>query len=145
MIRLRSLTEDLVKYFRITSAAREKIDHRLTLNTISNPVVCLMEAGNFGEESPELAKARQDGADDSVLRELALKWLPSDWKQRMRLYPVIYPRRRFLPWNLVKIDGITFFLPFSLRRRVKNGLLDVADEGLKLENADGEVVLPKSL
>jgi len=63
----------------------------------------------------------------------------------MRLYPVIYPRRRFLPWNLVKIDGITFFLPFSLRRRVKNGLLDVADEGLKLENADGEVVLPKSL
>jgi hypothetical protein len=62
------------------------------------------------------------------------------------LYPLIYPRSRFL-WLKTDIAGLPFvprvFHPRSARPALKNGVLDVAARGLVLKDPDGTVVLPK--
>ena len=62
------------------------------------------------------------------------------------LYPLIFPRSRFL-WLGTRIGGLPFaprfFHPRSARRAMASGVLDVGDRGLVLKDARGMVVLPK--
>jgi len=133
----------MAKYFRITEAARDEILRQLSGSRVRYPVVYLIEGAPVEGESPELSEAYRNGADKAVIRELARKQLPSNLRDMLRLYPAIYSRWRFLPWDLAKIEGITFVLPLSLKRKIRDGVLDVADKGLKLEDANGILLLPR--
>ncbi len=63
------------------------------------------------------------------------------------LYPLIFPRSRFL-WLSTQIAGLPFaprfFHPRTARQAMKNGVLDVAERGLVLKDIHGAVVLPQN-
>ena len=68
-------------------------------------------------------------------------------KETKYLYPAVYPRSHFLWVFTTTIDGFRFASPFFhppyARRAMRKGVLDVAEQGLILKDADGKVVLPK--
>lgn len=68
-------------------------------------------------------------------------------KERKYLYPGVYPRSHFLWIFTTVIEGFRFASPFFhppyARRAMKRGVLDVAERGLLLRDADGSVALPK--
>jgi len=125
----------------ITTAAAALIRDLLRRSDISNPVVCL---GQVSNTPVEVTEALKRGADKKELQEITLGALESEPKH---LYPLIYPRSHFLWIFTTRIQGIPFaslfFHPASARQAMKRGLLDVAERGLVLKDADGTVVLPK--
>ena len=65
---------------------------------------------------------------------------------RRLLYPLVYPRSRYL-WLTTTIKGFPFvtffFYPRHVRQALRHGVLDTADRGLVLKDSNGGVVLPK--
>lgn len=124
----------------ITTAAADMIRDRLRRSDIPNSVVCL---GQVSNTPIEVTEALKRGADRKELQEITLKALESEPRY---LYPLVYPRSHFL-WFTTTIQGFRFAPLFAhpptSRRAMRRGLLDVAERGLVLKDADGTVVLPK--
>ena len=126
----------------ITTAAAEMIRERLRRSELRNPVVCLVQSCNT---PPEILQAQRRGASREEIErisEAALAKVPK------YLYPEIYPRSRFLWIFTTTIAGFPFVRPFAhppyARLAMKRGVLDIAERGLVLKDADGAVVMPKS-
>ena len=124
----------------ITTAASDMIRDRLREAEVRNPVVCLVEGS---ETPPEITEALERGAKETELERISLAALA---KVPKYLYPAIYPRSHFL-WCFARIHGFRFAPLFAhpsfARRAMKTGILDVAEQGLVLKDADGMVVLPR--
>lgn len=124
----------------ITAEAADLVRDALRTSPIAHPVVYLAQISN----TPlELDQAVRRGAGPAELREIASRTLASETRY---LYPVIYPRSNFLWVFTTRIAGLcfaaAFFYPRSIRRALKTGVLDVAQRGLVLKDADGNVVVP---
>jgi hypothetical protein len=124
----------------ITTAAAAMIHEWLRSSGIRSPVICLVQASNT---PTEVTQALERGAGRKELEQISLAALAKEPKY---LYPAIYPRSHFL-WLFTDIGGFRFAPAFAhpphARRALKTGLLDVAERGLVLKDADGKVVLPK--
>lgn len=124
----------------ITSAAAEVIRSCLRGSDEPNPVVCLVE---FSNTPKEIAEAVQREPRRKEVLEKALKVHESGPRY---VYPFIYPRSRFL-WLFQTIQGFRFAPLFAhpphARLAMKRGMLDAAERGLVLKDADGSQVLPK--
>jgi hypothetical protein len=125
----------------ITPAAAEMIRDQLRRSEIANPVVCLVQTSNT---PPEIVEALKRGATRKEIEQITLTALAKEPKY---VYPAIYPRSHFLWIFTTTIGGFPFasplFHPPYARRAMKRGVLDVAERGLVLKDADGTVVLPK--
>ena|SRR6266850_5335873 len=125
----------------ITPAAAQMIRDRLRRSEIANPVVCLVQMSNT---PPEVVQALERKASRKELEQIALAALAKEPKY---VYPAIYPRSHFLWIFTTTIGGFPFASslahPPYARRAMKRGVLDVAERGLVLKDADGTVVLPK--
>ena len=126
---------------RITSPAANVIREWLRCSAIAHPAVRLIQTSNA---PPEIRQALDRGAHRKEIEEIAVRELA---KQPKYLYPGIYPRSDFLWIFTATIDGFRFASPFFhppyARRAMRRGVLDVAERGLVLKDADGTVVLPK--
>ena len=97
--------------------------------------------------TPAAAEMIRDSLRRSELRHpvVCLGEVSKDLETPRYLYPLIYPRSRFL-WLTTEIAGLPFvprfFHPRSARQAMKNGVLDVAARGLVLKDPYGTVVLP---
>jgi hypothetical protein len=124
----------------ITNAAAEVIRHWLRGSSdLSYPVIYLVQAS---DTSPEVNEALRRGATREELQALAQK----DRKLMPRyVWPGVYPGSHFI-WLTSTISGFRFasrlFYPPSVRRAMKSGVLDAAERGLVLKDANGTVVLP---
>ncbi len=127
----------------ITPAAADLIRDWLerTGAGIADPVVYLIQTSNV---PPEIDQALKRGATRKEIQQIAPIALA---KERKYLYPGIYPHSHFLWIFTTRIAGFRFasrfFHPSHARRAMKRGLLDVAERGLLLKDADGTVVLPR--
>jgi hypothetical protein len=125
----------------ITTAAADRIRNWLRGSGIADPVVYLIQTSNA---PPEIEQALKRGATLKEIRQIAPMALAKETKY---LYPGIYPRSHFLWIFTRRIGGFRFASPFfhppHARRAMKRGLLDVAEKGLLLKDADGTVVLPR--
>lgn len=111
---------------------------------VRDPAIYLLEASEEVKVSPELGKAIVDGADESRIKEMAKAELPDDFLSRPRhLVPAIYPRSQFPRRYVVTLDGIPFVVPPNLAKKLSGGTLDVAERGLVVKNAAGDVVMPQ--
>jgi hypothetical protein len=106
-------------------------------------VVHLIEAAIQHGLSQDSISALRDGARESEFQQIKRDSLHFDSARKAHLYPCTYERRMYFPWNLVTVEGITFFLPLKIRLRLRNGLLDKAENGLVLKDEAGLVVLPR--
>lgn len=126
---------------RITPAAADMLRDLLRRSDIPHPVIYLVQAS---DTPPELARAVKREAAKAELRYIASKVLP---EQPRFLYPAIYPRSYFL-WLTKTIEAFPFapswFHPPAARCALKKGLLDVAERGLVLKDANGTIVLPSA-
>ena len=126
---------------RITSPAADMIREWLRCSAIAHPAVCLIQASNTPRE---VEQALNRGASRKEIEEIAVRELAKEPKY---LYPGVYPRSHFLWIFTTTIDGFRFASPFFhppyARRAMRRGVLDVAERGLVLKDADGKVVLPK--
>ena len=124
----------------ITPAAADMIRDWLRRSEIRNPVVCLVQAC---ATPPEVTQALKRGASPKEIEQISIEALA---KVPKYVYPAIYPRSRFL-WIITTIGGFRFAPRFAhpsyARPAMKRGVLDVAERGLVLKDADGTVVLPK--
>jgi hypothetical protein len=124
----------------ITTSAADFIRDYLRRLNVPNPVVCLGECANTPVHIGEAV--RRDPHNKEVLA-MAVKAFEAGPRH---LYPLIYPRAHFL-WLFTTTQGIrfapTFFHPPHIRQAMKRGLLDVAEKGLVLKDADGNVVSPR--
>jgi hypothetical protein len=124
----------------ITTAAADMIRDSLRRSEIPHPVVYLVQVS---KTPAEVDQAIKRGASRKETREIALRALTTEPKY---LYPLVYPRSHFL-WLTTTINGFPFvfrfFHPPGVRRAMRRGLLDVAERGLVLKDADGTVILPK--
>jgi hypothetical protein len=127
----------------ITSAAADQIRDWLRRAGLANPVVCLIQVSN---SPPEIEEALKSGASRKEIAQIAPAALA---KEPRYLYPGIYPRSRFLWIFTTMIEGFRFASPLMhppyARRALRTGLLDVAERGLVLRDADGTVVLPRQV
>ena len=125
----------------ITSAAAELIRKCLSASDTPNPVVCLVECSDTPKD---IAEAVQREPHRKEVLEMALKVHEAGPRY---VYPAIYTRSQVL-WLFTTIRGFRFaplfFHPRHARRAMKRGLLDVAERGLVLRDADGTVVLPRT-
>jgi hypothetical protein len=126
----------------ITNAAAEVIREWLRASReLSHPVVYLGQASNTPAEVTEALKRR---ASRKELQEITQRTRKSELKC---LYPLVYPSSHFI-WLTTAINGFRFasrlFYPSAVRRAMKNGVLDAAERGLVLKDADGTVVLPSN-
>jgi len=130
--------------FTITTAADHLIRAALSNTRVRDPAIYLLEASEEVKVSPELGKAIVDGADESRIKEMAKAELPDDFLSRPRhLVPAIYPRSQFPRRYVVTLDGIPFVVPPNLAKKLSGGTLDVAERGLVVKNAAGDVVMPQ--
>jgi hypothetical protein len=124
----------------ITAAAADVIRKFLRSSDARYPVVYLGQVSNTPAEV-ELALKR--GASKKELEEITLRAMKSEPKH---LWPLVYPRSHFV-WLTTTINGFRFtplmFYPPNVRRAMKRGILDIAERGLVLRDADGAIVLPK--
>jgi hypothetical protein len=124
----------------ITTAAAAMIREWLRSSEIRSPVVCLVQASNT---PAEITQALKRGVGRKELEQISLAALAKEPKY---LYAAIYPRSHFL-WFFTNIGGFPFAPGFAhpphARHAMKTGLLDVAERGLVLKDADGNVILPK--
>ena len=132
-----------MKTFRITPEAKEWVLRILDQAVSTRRVAHFIEIADAGPASQKLKKAYSDGVPLQVIRQLEIESLPHDLGDRLRLTVAVYNDMWYMPWDLVRIDGIRFFLPLRLRLRVGNGLLEKAEKGLALMDVNGEVVLPR--
>lgn len=113
----------------------------LRRSVIVHPTVCLIQASDTPRE---IEQAINRGASRTEIEEIFLK---ESVKETKYLYPAVYPRSHFLWVFTTTIDGFRFASPFFhppyARRAMRKGVLDVAEQGLILKDADGKVVLPK--
>jgi hypothetical protein len=125
----------------ITTAAADMIRDWLRRAGIADPVVRLIQTSNT---PPEIEQALERGATLKEIRHIAPIALAKETKY---LYPGIYPRSHFLWIFTTRIGEFRFAscfaYPVYARRAMKRGILDVADRGLVLKDAEGSVVLPK--
>ena len=125
----------------ITTAAAEIIREQLRRSPLRDPVVCLVQSCNT---PPEIQQALERGASRKEIEQISEAALA---KVPKYLYPAIYRRSQFLWILTTKIGGFPFARPFAhppyARQAMKNGVLDVAERGLVLRDANGTVVMPK--
>ncbi len=126
----------------ITTAAGEMIRDALRRSPLRDPVVCLVQSCNT---PPEITEALKRGASGKELEEISIAALA---KVPKYLYPAIYPRSRFLWIFTMTIGGFPFVRPIAhppyARKAMKRGVLDIAERGLVLKDADGTVAMPKA-
>jgi len=124
----------------ITTAAADLIRDHLRRLKVPNSVVCLGECANT---PAHIGEAVRRAPHDKEVLAMAAKAFESGPRY---LYPLIYPRAHFL-WLFTTIQGIRFAPAFAhslhIRRAMKRGLLDVAEKGLVLKDANGTVVSPR--
>ena len=125
----------------ITTAAAEMIREWLGRSPLRDPVVCLVQTC---DTPPEISQALKRGVSKKELEQISEAALARVPKY---LYPAIYPRSRFLWIFTTTISGFPFVRPFAhppyARRAMKRGVLDVAERGLVLKDADGTVAMPQ--
>jgi hypothetical protein len=125
---------------KITSSAADYIRDLLRRLKVPNPVVCL---GESSDTPPHIGEAVRREPHNKEVLAMAAKAFEAGPRH---LYPLIYPRAHFL-WLFTTIQGIrfapAFFHPPHIRHAMKRGLLDVAERGLVLKDANGNVVSPK--
>jgi len=124
----------------ITNAAAEVIRHWLSGSSdLSYPVIYLVQTS---DTPPEVTEALRRGVSRKELQEIAQRTMKSVPRY---VCPAIYPGSRFI-WLTTTIKGFRFasrlFYPPRVRRAMKNGVLDAAQRGLVLKDANGTVVLP---
>ena len=123
----------------ITAAASDMIRDWLRRAEVRSPVVCLVQGC---DTPPEITEALKHGAKGRELERISSAALATVPKY---LYPAVYPRSHFL-WLFAKIGEFRFAPLFAhpsvARRAMKRGVLDVAEKGLVLRDADGTIVLP---
>jgi hypothetical protein len=124
----------------ITNAAAEVIREWLRASSdLCHPVVYLGQSSNTPAEVTEALKR---GASRKELEEITQRTLKSEPRH---LCPLVYPSSHFI-WLTTTINGFRFasrlFYPSAVRRAMKNGVLDAAERGLVLKDADGTAVLP---
>jgi len=134
----------MADYFAVTSEAKSLIDRAMAVTGIADPVVRLTELAGVDIRSQEYLDASSAGADARTLEEIAERTMLPRLKGLLRLHPVIYPRGKFMPWNVRKVGGLAFHLPLFSSRGMKGGVLDVAERGLAFFNSDGLKILPKN-
>src|SRR5882762_8564064 len=126
----------------ITNAAAEVIREWLRASSaLSYPVIYLCQAS---DTPTEITEALKRGTSRKELQQIAHRTLKSE---RKYLCPLVYPGSYFV-WLTTTINGFRFasrlFYTRAVRRAMKNGVLDAAERGLVLKDADGTVVLPTS-
>ena len=125
----------------ITGAAADTIRNALRRSGVGDPVVQLVEGST--ETPPEVDQAIKRGASRGEISHI---WRRASETMPIYLYPLVYPRSNFLWVFTTKIGGFRFasslFYPRKARPALKRGVLDVAERGLVLKDADGTVVLP---
>jgi len=126
----------------ITSAAADVIRRWLRASSeITRPVIYLGVASNTPAAVEEAIKG---GAAQEEIRAITLRTMSSEPRY---LYPLVYPSSHFI-WLTSTINGFRFashlFYPRHVRHALKTGVLDVAERGLVLKDANGTVVLPKN-
>jgi hypothetical protein len=125
----------------VTPAAADIIHSALKACAVASPVVYLGEVSS----TPTIVEnALRHGASEEAVRELALEALEVEPRY---LYPLVYPRSRFLWLFTTTIYGVRFASPFfyppEVRGALKSGTLDAAKRGLVLRDRNGIIVLPK--
>ena len=124
----------------ITNAAAEEIRRCWRRSAdLSYPVIYLVQVSKTPRD---VTDAIERGASRKELQEISQKAMKSVPRY---LFPAIYPGSRFI-WLTTTINGFRFasrlFYASPIRRAMGNGILDVAERGLVLKDADGTVVLP---
>src|ERR1041385_2691064 len=123
----------------ITPRAADMIRDYLRRSEIADPVVCLVQTCTT---PPEVTQALKRGATRKEIEQITLTALA---KAPKYVYPAIYPRSHFLWIFTTTIAGFPFASPFVhpayARRALRSGVLDIAEHGLVLKDADGSVVL----
>jgi hypothetical protein len=124
----------------VTNAAAEVIREWLRCGSgLHHPTIYL---GQGSDTPAEIADALKRRVSQKELRDIAQRALKSEPKY---LLPLVYPGWHFV-WITTTIEGFRFasrlFYPPSVRRAMKNGVLDAAERGLVLKDEDGTVVLP---
>jgi hypothetical protein len=124
----------------ITPAAADMIRDSLRRSAIAHAVIYLAQVS---KTPAEIDQAIERGATRDDIRGMALSAMATEPKY---LYPLVYPCSHFL-WLTTTVNGFRFasrfFHPPAVRRALKRGLLDVAEPGLVLKDADGTVILPR--
>ena len=129
----------------ISKAAREQILELIVRAAIAQPVVYLIETSGPVKVAPELNDAVLRGESESTIAELASKSVPADWETgTRRLQAAIYPREQLSRLFLRKIDGLVFYVPPRLAKKMKGCVLHFGDQGFQLKNADGVIVMPST-
>jgi hypothetical protein len=127
----------------ITTAAGATIRDALRRSQLRDPVVCLVQSCNT---PPEILQALAGGASRAELEQVSQAALAQVPKY---LYPAIYPRSRYLWIFTTTIAGFPFVRPIAhpsyAREAMRTGFLDVGERGLVLKDADGNVVMPRSV
>lgn len=125
----------------VTTAAADMIHRSLRTCALASPVVYL---GQVSNTPTELEEAIKRGASPEAIREAAPRMLESEPRY---LYPLIYPRSRFLWFFTTTVAGMRFasryFYPPEARSALTAGTLDLAERGLILRDANGAILLPK--
>lgn len=124
----------------ITQAAADVIREWLRSSSeVAHPVIYLGVASNT---PAAVSQALKRGVSRKELEEITLSAMKSEPKY---LYPLVYPGSHFLRLAST-ISGFRFaarfFYPPHVRRAIKSGVLDAAERGLVLKDANGTVVLP---
>jgi hypothetical protein len=123
----------------ITATAANMIREWVQGSAIPHPVVCLVQTSDVPAELDEALKRGLRGKELEEISLTALRKVPK------YVYPAVYPRHQFL-WMYRNIAGFSFAPLFahppSARHAMKTGLLDTAERGLVLKDANGTVVLP---
>ena len=125
----------------ITAAAADLIHKWLRTSEQRHPVVQLVVVSDVPPElSDDGLKSRVSRAELEQIAMAALAKLPK------YLYQAVYPRSHFLWIFTTKIGGFRFaslfFHPRHARAAMKRGVLDAAERGLILRDANGTVILP---
>jgi hypothetical protein len=128
----------------VTDAAAKFIVAEVERSGIRNPAVYLGEASTWIKASSETGRMMKAGVkgrtlEDAIRRDVA----SASPLTRMILVPMIYPKIHFLYLFLVKISGISFFVPPRMRNKVAGGILDFCQGALVLKDSKGNVIMPK--
>ncbi len=132
-----------MKHFSITVGAKEVIRRQLDLTSMPDPIVWLIETFEGDTHDSDREFDHDNGSlalhEESPPQKSEIAWV---------LRPCVFPKQHFpfyYLWNIVQIEDFRFFLPIGLWWQMRNGVLDLAVNGLVLKSASGKPLLPRKL
>ena len=125
--------------FGLSSAAEEYLRNEVRRSTLLSPVVYLLRARSLEQTATEANRSVPGTPNPERSKESAAGHVALGPPQ---LIPCIYSRWHFLGLFMVKISGIVFFFPPSLRRAVNGRTLDMRPSGFVIVDSNGNVTMP---